>query len=228
MFTYGKLQELAKAMHMKEHDVVCEQLNNLKGGNIIEKFKSFLEAWDYHIRYDIEFSIDGKSIKVPITQIIELLPIENIQTVDCDDYSVVIGVPDKFYYGELDLIKNIKEFRYNGVSYFDNFDKLGPVLPAKIYNNLVNTIIAEDGNTLKFTNQILEDVSFNFMGTQVVTFMCGMIAGFSKEYFQDIMFALSKRVGADCVMMSDIRDIEYYIKKYNEEMDAESSNNVAL
>lgn len=215
--TFEKLQEISKYIQTNNDKKLCEYLNSFDGSNVIEKFKTFLSAWEYHVRYDIEFNLD-KPIKIPISTILNSLPEYTEEWIAAEDYNILLGVPRVFYTGDLDLLQNIKVIKVDGNEYVGNFSNYGQVLPAKIYNILLNHIISSNKYKMNYSSDLLKSAEISFIGSQPTAFLKGMLAGFSKEYFQDIIFSLSKRIGGDILMKSDIKDIEYYIQKFNDEV----------
>jgi hypothetical protein len=69
-----------------------------------------------------------------------------------------------------------------------------------------------------FNNPILSNFKFNFLTNEPYLFLKGLFTNFGEEYFRDVIFHLSKRIGGDLLMMSTPSEIEYYIQKYSEEM----------
>jgi hypothetical protein len=91
-------------------------------------------------------------------------------------------------------------------------------LPAKVYNTILREILKNKSKIVGFDNSALSDFKFNFLTNDPYFFLKGLFGNFGEDYFRDVIFHLSKRVGGDILMSSTPSDIEYYIQKYSEEM----------
>jgi hypothetical protein len=233
--TFGKLKEISAIIEMRQDDKFCSFLNEFEGDTIHEKFKTILKLWEYHVSDTITFALDGKEIILQISYLLNQLS-ENLNDniiIEDNDNTYELGIPNVFSFNETDslpiydILKNIKisDISLNLLS-LSKSDKRLVInrLPAKVFSKITEHLAADKSKIYKLDNPALNLISINFYTNAPYIFLRGLFSNYSKEYFQDILFYLSKRIDGRILMDSDIKDITFFIKKYNEEMQSQQNN----
>jgi len=97
-------------------------------------------------------------------------------------------------------------------------------LPAKVFSNILEVLAKDKTKVFKFENKALENIKLNFYTNDSFLFLKSLFGNYSKEYFQDVIFFVSKRISADILMNSDLKDVNFYIKKYSDEMESQQKS----
>jgi hypothetical protein len=97
-------------------------------------------------------------------------------------------------------------------------------LPAKVFSNILEVLAKDKTKVFKFENKALENIKLNFYTNDSFLFLKSLFGNYSKEYFQDVIFFISKRISADILMNSDVKDVNFYIKKYSDEIESQQKN----
>ena len=235
---FKKLKELSEAIDKKEFGVVVDFLNSYPGCDTFEKFKNILIDWEYHTSDTLNLTIAEKSIKIQLSYIINQLP-SNIQDdilLSSGGFDFVLNIPKKFKSTSMvameDLIQSVS---YNGINLKvcefseEEYQTFLNFLPASVFNDFLNLAIKHKEKVITFDNPSLKDIKLDFMTNEPLGFLFGLLGNFSRDYFRQIMFYLSKRVPSDVIMNSDIKDIEFYIEEYNRETkDQQESTNHSI
>lgn len=235
MLTFRKLKEISAIIEMKQDDKFCSFLNSFDGDTIHEKFKNILKLWEYHVSDTITFLIDGKEIILQISYLLNQLS-ENLNDeiiIEDNDNTYELGIPDVFSFNEkdimpiYDILKNVKisDISLN-LSSLSKSDKRLVInkLPAKVFSKIAEHLATDKSKIYKLDNPALDLISINFYTNEPYIFLRGLFLNYSKEYFQDVLFYLSKRIDGHVLMDSDIKDITFFMKKYNEEMQSQQNN----
>lgn len=235
---FKQLKELSEAIDKKEFGLVIDFLNSYPGEDIFEKFKNILIDWEYHTSDNLNLTIDGKSIKIQLSYIINQLPthIQDDIFLTSGGFDFVLNIPKKFKSISIvameDLIQSVS---YNGINLKvgefseEEYQTFLNFLPASVFNDFLNLAIKHKEKIITFDNPTLKNIKLDFMTNEPLGFLYGLLGNFSRDYFRQIMFYLSKRVPADIILNSDIKDIEFYIEEYNRETkDQQESANPSL
>jgi hypothetical protein len=101
-------------------------------------------------------------------------------------------------------------------------------LPANLFSKILEGLINDSSKIFKLNNESLSKFKINFYTNDPMLFLKNLFSNYSKEYFQDIIFYLSKRMSCDAILYSDIKDIDFYVKKYNEETEQQKNTMPSL
>jgi hypothetical protein len=239
MLTFRKLKEISSFIEMGQDDKFCNFLNEFKGSTIHEKFKNILTTWEYHVNDTITFSLQGKEIVLQLSYLVNHLSenLNDIVIIKDNDNTYELGIPEEFSFNKNDvmpiynILKNVKfsDISLN-LSSLSSSDKQLVInkLPAKVFSKITEHISNDKSKIYKLDNPALEAISINFYTNEPYIFLKGLFANYSKEYFQDVSFYLSKRIDGHILMESDIKDVSFYMKKYNEEMQSQQNSSPTL
>jgi|694.fasta_scaffold00683_20 hypothetical protein len=232
--TFLKLKEVAEIIDTNQNQKLCDFFNEFEGDNVYQKFKTILKFWEYHVNDTLTFNPNGKQLNLQISYLLNELSdeIESGLYFENDDFNCELQLANTFVYdgGNMpiyNLIKNINisnvSLNLSDLSFYDKkmvIDKL----PAKIFSNLIDILSKDKTKIFKLENKALENIKLNFYTNDPFLFLKSLFGNYSKEYFQDVIFFISKRISADILMNSDVKDVNFYIKKYSDEIESQQKN----
>jgi hypothetical protein len=204
-------------------------LNSFEGCNIFEKFKNILINWEQDVSQSLNLNFNDKSTKIALSYLISEIAsdIGSELKINEENLEIIIDIPKSFdiiVQETIPIYSLIQYINISGIS-IDLTDlstqsrkDIIDNLPAKVYNIILKEIISNKSKMIGFNNPILSNFKFNFLTNEPYLFLKGLFTNFGEEYFRDVIFHLSKRIGGDLLMMSTPSEIEYYIQKYSEEM----------
>lgn len=223
---FKDLREISNTLSKGDEDFLIDYLNQFKGENIYEKLHTILKAWEEDVNHSMSFSVDDKNIKVTLSYAIECfsgLDASDIE-VETDQFTFMVGIPDKFINGDVfDFVYSIKKVKYleHEIDMLQKSNEerthLINSMPAELFNKVTKEILSNDNYTKGFDNPSLKHLKINFLNNSAYMFLRGLFEPYSKDYFRDIIYHLSKKIDGDILMNSTISDIEYYIDKMNDE-----------
>jgi len=230
--TFGKLRELTIANNKKQTNTLIDYFNTFPGDNTFEKFKSILTCWENDVSYTITLNINDIPTKISLAYILSELPptLNNEIVIQNTDMKLVLDIP-KEYASTNDIIPIydiIKYINIYGVSInltnLSLYEKSTIInnLPAYSYNLIMNSILNDATKVVSFNNPILSTCKFNFLTNNPYLFLKGLFSNYSEDYFRDNIYLLSKKIDGQLLLDSTIQDVEYYINKSIEEMNAAS------
>lgn len=232
--TFLKLKEVSEIIDTNQNQKLCEFFNEFDGNNIYQKFKTILKFWEYHVSDTLTFNSEGKQLNLQISYLLNELSDEIEQNVyfKNDNLSCELQLANIFTYDETNmpiygLIKNIEIFNTSlNLSDLNFYDKKMIIdkLPAKVFSNILEVLAKDKTKVFKFENKALENIKLNFYTNDSFLFLKSLFGNYSKEYFQDVIFFVSKRISADILMNSDLKDVNFYIKKYSDEMESQQKS----
>lgn len=225
--TFSKMRDVSDLIHSNKQQEFCDFLNSFEGDNILMKFKSILETWEYHVSPSFVISESSKKINVSLDYIIKYITTDlaAIKTISVDEFEIELQIPRKYELGDeiipiYNILKSIRndkvKIELDDLSLKDRQHVID-MLPAHLYTNIIQYISSDQSKILKLDN--LTTFKFNFYTFDTYMFLKNIFGNYRREYFQDVVFHLSKRLGYDAIVASDLRDIEYYISKHNDEME---------
>jgi hypothetical protein len=203
-------------------DFLIDYFNNFDGQDVHEKFLNILISWENDVSYDISFSIDEKNIKIQLSYLISELKklIKEPINFKKNDISFVIDIP-KFFIKDDDVfsienfitkIKHLNlEIDFSKISENDKKEVVKQ-LPANIYNDIIKFILKSDKKVI-LSNPSLKNMEINFLSNTPYKILEGLFLSYSKDYFRDIIYHLSKKIDGQILMKSTMMDIEYYLDK---------------
>lgn len=232
--TFFQIKQASEWIETGDLSKFCDFLNSFEGSNVYHKFKNIIKKWDYHVNDFLNFNIEGNQVKVPLYYFLNELSdeLDGIKSYSDDNLYFEFQIPEKFRISEdnillYDIIKKVSisemELDFTNLNYDDRkliIDKL----PAKMFSKIIDKIIKDNSKIFKLSSESLSKFSINFYTNAPYIFLKGLFSNYSKEYFQDVMFYLSKRIGGEIIMSSDMKDVEFYIRKYNEELESQKNN----
>jgi len=234
--TFSKMRDVSDLIRNNQEEKFCDFLNSFEGKSIVGKFKNILQTWDYHVSYEFTITSDSKKINLPLDYIISQLTndLDNDVEFTANGFDIVLQTPLNFEISEekLPIYSIIKSVSKSGVGVqlndLSNQDRKNiiDVLPAQLYTDVLHYILNDQSKILQFDN--LKNFKFNFYTFDVYGFLKNIFGNYTRDYFQDITFHLSKKIGYDAIVNSDLRDIEYYITKYNEELENQKKTNSTI
>lgn len=235
--TFKLLKDFLDKFENDDHDFFIKYINKFKGNNVLEKMIEILKHWERDVSYDMGLLLDNKEFKVTISYLIS-----EMEKMVCDDISVeienikiLLNIPTNF-------INNIKqnEIQYfiKNINYLNiniNFDQISEIerneildiLPAGYYNIIHQKIIDNEDNLLKLSNPKLEKFKIDFYGNDPIIFLKSLFQPYSKDYYRDVIYHLSKKIDGDILMESTIMDIDYYIEKASQDQNNEELPSLA-
>jgi hypothetical protein len=228
--TFGKLRELTIADNKKQSQVLVDYFNTFEGDNTFEKFKSILTAWENDVSYTITLNINNIPTKISLSYILSELPstLNNEIVIQNTDMKLVLDIPQR-YVSTNDIIPIydiIKYINLYGVSInlinLSLYEKSTIInnLPAYSYNLIMNSILNDTTKVVSFNNPLLESCKFNFLTNNPYLFLKGIFSRYTEDYFRDTIYLLSKKIDGQLLLDSTLQDIEYYINRFTEEMNA--------
>jgi hypothetical protein len=231
--SFEKIKEISEWLDTNQEIKFYEFINSFEGENIYQKFKNILIKWEYHVNDYLTFTIDGSQTKIPIFYLLQELTddIQSPKVFSNDYFSFELQIPKTFQPSDqhtpiYDLISSISindvYLDFNQLSR-ENKQIIIDKLPANLFLKVMRGLIADQSKIFKLNNDSLSKFKINFYTNDVMSFLKNLFSNYSKEYFQDIIFYLSKRMSCDAILYSDIKDIDFYVKKYNEEMEQQKN-----
>lgn len=227
--TFKDLKNISQSILKNNDKVLIDYLNSFEGCNIFEKFKNILINWEQDVSQSLNLNFNDKSTKIALSYLISEIAsdIGSELKINEENLEIIIDIPKSFDIIVQETIPIYSLIQYIGISGIsidltnlstrsrkDIIDNL----PAKVYNIILKEIISNKSKMIGFNNPILSNFKFNFLTNEPYLFLKGLFTNFGEEYFRDVIFHLSKRIGGDLLMMSTPSEIEYYIQKYSEEM----------
>jgi hypothetical protein len=239
MLSFRKLKEVSSFIETGRDDKFYEFLNEFEGDTVQEKFKSILNAWEYHVSDTITFSLEGKEITIQLSYLVNQLSqnLNDIVIIKDNDNTYELGIPEEFTFNTNDVMpiyNLLKVVKFSDISLnlssLSKSDKQLVInkLPAKVFSKIAEHIAKDKSKVYKLDNPLLSSITINFYTNQPYIFLKGLFSNYTKEYFQDVIFYLSKRIDGNILMDSDIKDISFYMKKYNDEMQSQQNNTPRL
>lgn len=216
-----------KTISERDEDYLIQYLNRFPGKNVFEKFENILKNWERDVSYHIGFNINGKDVKIQLSYVLNELKNYDKESilVENDVISVVADVPSNFKKDHtiFSLFSFIKQMKY--LNFDVNFEKLNDDekniimenLPAPIYNFLAHGILKNNNKIILFNNPALNNMTIDFMGTSPLEMLKGLFYPYNKDYYLDVIYHLSQKIGGEVLMNSTIQEIDYYINKLNDE-----------
>lgn len=235
---FKKLREISEYIEKGEHDKFIEFLNSYSGSNTFEKFKNILIDWEYHVSHTLNLNVDNRIVKIQLSYIINELPLymnDDLIFESSCGIKIILSTPKKFNNNDVipvfDMIKRL-ELHGHVINTSDlTEDELNEVitnLPASVFNDLLSTIIACENKTVEFKNPAIKSFKLQFCTKDPVNFLIGLFSNFTKDYFRQILFHLSKRISEEVIINSDIHDIEFFIEEYNKEIKDQQNTNPSI
>jgi len=227
--TFKDLKNISQSILKNNDKVLIDYLNSFEGCNIFEKFKNILINWEQDVSQSLNLNFNDKSTKIALSYLISEIAsdIGSQLKINEENLEIIIDIPKSFDIIVQETIPIYSLIQYiciSGIS-IDLTDlstqsrkDIIDNLPAKVYNIILKEIISNKSKIIGFNNPILSNFKFNFLTNEPYLFLKGLFTNFGEEYFRDVIFHLSKRIGGDLLMMSTPSEIEYYIQKYSEEM----------
>lgn len=235
--TFRDLKKISGYLERGEDLFFCDYLNQFEGVNIFEKFKNILTSWDFDVSNSIDLNLKGKGISVQLDYIISTIPeyMEDEISVKNQNLKCNFSIPSKFVPNDdiLPIYEILSYIEINDVALdlrkVSEQEKTEVIdkFPANMFNLIIDEILKTKGSVLTFDNPVLEDLSINFLTNDPFFFLKGLFIPYGKDYFRDITFHLSRRIGSETIMDSTMKDIDFYIEKYSEEME-NNKNDVDL
>lgn len=236
--TFLKLKEVSELIETDQHQKICDFFNEFEGENIYQKFKTILKFWEYHVIDTLTFGIDNKQLNLQISYLLDELPndIQHITKFESDELTCELQVSKNFIYNqdEMPVYNLIKTINISGISLnlsdLDIHDKQMIIdkLPAKIFSNLIDILSKDKTKIFKFDNKSLENIKLNFYTNDPFFFLKNLFGNYTKQYFQDVIFFISKRINAEILFHSDLKDVNFYIKKYSDEIESQQKTAPSL
>lgn len=225
MITFSTLKKINDTLSLGDESYFVDFLNTFPGDNIYQKYKNILISWENDVSYYLNLSLDEKSVKVTMSYAIKSLEddLGGVLTIKNDSISVKVDVPKKFTtaYDTVPIYEVIHSIFYGMDINLDNLSyndrkSLIDNLPADLYTKILKEISKTD-KVVIYDNTNLTDVRLNFLTNDTYLFLRGLFTPYGKDYYRDIIFYLSKRIGSEILMNSTMMDVEYYIEKMNDE-----------
>jgi hypothetical protein len=236
--SFEKIKEISEWLDTNQEIKFYQFLNSFDGENVYQKFKNILIKWEYHVNDFLTFTIDGSQIKIPMYYILQELTddIEAPKVFVNNTFSFELQVPKTFqmtvdHIPIYDLITSISiEDVHLDFKNLDRENKQAIIdkLPANLFSKILEGLINDSSKIFKLNNESLSKFKINFYTNDPMLFLKNLFSNYSKEYFQDIIFYLSKRMSCDAILYSDIKDIDFYVKKYNEETEQQKNTMPSL
>lgn len=235
-FTFNKFREITKS---QDYNNFVNLLNSLSGDNVYEKFITFLKIWKEDVSPSIGLNINGNNTEVYIDYIINCFP----SSLNCseknifDFLEITIDIPRSL--GKMDeilpiydIISTINIHNYNKIDLndlvYEDKKKIVDNLPATIYKELYNKIIENKKSIVSLDNPRLEHLKFNFFTTEPFHFIHNMIKSYNKDYYRDVIYILSKNIDGEILLNSTISDIDYFLKKKQEDDEHRAKNGLDI
>lgn len=212
-------------------DYLIDYLNQFSGDNIYHKFLNALVAWERDVSYDMGFNVEDKNVKVSLSYFIKEL--ENYDKepliIKTDNLEFELDSPSMFIkdYDIFTISETIRKVKYGeSMLVFANVPDKGSLisqLPASAYNVVINAILKNESKTIRFLNSSLKNININFMGNAPLELLKGLFHPYGDDYYRDIIYHLSSKIGGDILMNSTMRDIDYFVDKLNQENNSEKT-----
>lgn len=234
--TFSTMRDISDLLHTNQEQKFCDFLNSFEGDSIMVKFKNILESWEYHVSPYFVIANDSKKMNLSLDYIIKYLTpdLNADKSIFVNDFEIKLQTPRKFEVeGEIipiyNILKSIKTDKFNvdlNTLSEEDQKKIIDILPAHLYTDIIHHISMDQSKILKFEN--LPSFKFNFYTFDTYYFLKNIFSNYRREYFQDIIYHLSKKIGYDAIVSSNLNDIDYYITKYNDEMEQQRKNTSSL
>ncbi len=225
--TFKDLRTYCDWVERKDYSAICDYFNSFDGDDVFEKFKNILSYWECHVSDTIPISNNDKTLNVQLAYFIGEFPCKlSIDSVVASgDIKLHLNIPKKFTCDSdilpiYDLIHRIELFDTKmDLFILSNEDRINLInsLPSKVCNDMMNGVITNEQCVVTFANKSLSGMRINFLSNDPFFFLRGLFSCFSKDYFRDVIYNLSKKIDGDVLMDCDIKDIEYFSQKFNEE-----------
>jgi hypothetical protein len=225
--TFSDLKKLSSSIEKKDNTVICNYLNNFKGDNIWEKFRNFLVIWENDVSSNITLNLNNKNTNIDIIYLLSEIPetIEYTDFLESNSIEIKLSIPKNFTKNDdifpiYDIIHSLKLSNIEiDMTILPDEDKKSVVdnLPPSVYNDILNKII-EKGKILRFSNPMLKDIRFNFYTNEPFAFLQGLFSNYTSNYFMDVIYHLSKKIDSQILFSSTLKEVEYYIQKFNDEV----------
>lgn len=236
--SFEKIKEISEWLDTNEEFKFYDFLNSFDGDNVYQKFKNILVKWEYHVNDFLTFTINGAQTKIPMYYILQELTddIQSLKTFTDDNFSCKLQVPLNFYKVDtaIPIYDLINYLQLGDVALdFENINRMDKQmiidkLPANLFSKVLEQLINDNSKIFKLDNSSLSKFKINFYTNDPYIFLKNLFSNYTKEYFQDIIFYLSKRMSCDAILYSDIKDIDFYVKKYNEELEQQKNTMPSL
>lgn len=211
-----------------DNESICAYFNTFEGNNTFDKFKNILKCWECDVSDVITVNSDNRSLKIQLSYIIGELPkeINSPQTLNYSGLDIGTNIPNIFTHTE-NMVPIYELIQYLCISNtiinlidLSIFEKHQVIdkLPPKIYNYILEKIIETQTGIVSFSNKSLSSLRMNFFTYDPFNFLKGLFANYTKDYFRDIIYHLSNKIDGNILLQSDLKDIEYYILKFNDEV----------
>lgn len=223
-----KFKHLKKASELGD-DFLIEYFNRFKGDDIHQKTINILKTWERDVSYDTGFSSDGKNIKISLEYLIQEIEIldKDPIVIHQDSLEYFLNIPNKFYPNhDIFKLENIVQQIKHKDKCLD-VSSMFDILPPKSYNILINTLLTDCSKTASFSNITLQKFKINFLGNSPYEFLKGLFNPYSDDYYRDIIYHLSNKIGAKTLFNSTMKDIDYYVDKMNVENSQEKVPDIA-
>jgi hypothetical protein len=232
--TFSDLRKICQSIQKNNENFFVDYLNSFEGNNIHEKFINILKDWEQDVSYTLNLNLNNKPTKITLNYLISSIPLTlgSGMEIKNQEFEVYLDIPKSFdtiVQETLPMYSIIQQINMFGI-FIDLSDlsinerkNIIDNLPAKVYNKILKTIVNNNTKTVSFDNNSLDNFRFNFLTYEPYLFLKGLFNNFGEDYFRDIIFHLSKKIDGDLLMQSTPMDIEYYIQKFSEETQNQSS-----
>jgi hypothetical protein len=231
--TFGDLKRCIE----EEDDFLIDYFNSFKGENTHQKFSNIIKAWEKCVSYTINFTVDGKNVKISLSYILEQLKNYSDEQLkfEFSGIKVVLDTPILF---KKDLnILSISEFIHE-LEYLNHkirFVELNEIeknqilqnLPAEFYNKLSIHIINSKIKRVSIDHPSIPDMYIDFWSAYPYQMLRDLFLSYNIDYFRDLIYVLSKKIDGNILMDSTIMDIDYYLDKIKNDNISEPNINLA-
>ena len=230
--TFGQVKKLCYSNEV-DGEYFTQYINSFVGENIYEKFKTILGIWSNDVSPTLDLSLD-RTTQLRINYLLSEFPeiLGEPIIVEKDHIRGVIDIPKTFTHNTeifpiYEILHQIETFDINiNLLDLDSYNKHRVIdrLPPNFYNDVVNVIMVNDSKVLKFSNPSLKNLKLNFLTNDPYMFLRELFGKYSKEYFRNVIYTLSKNMNGDLLLNSTLADVEYYVQRFNEDISAQENS----
>lgn len=235
--------DLAKANENNDDSSIRTKLNsfliNASSFNIVEKTYALLKLRALCIDDSIRLSFNNKDISIDTDLILK-----QINSFDYDGHFqkklinnilFTFNMPNNFIININELFAFvIKEIQFQNETL--NIYKLSKeeqlkainLLPANVFDSIVKYI----GDQILKTEIVIvrptaslnnNPLTMNFLGVQPFNFLKTVLLSYDLDYCRELIYVLSKKIDPSFLLKSTLKDINFYMRLYKDEMKQESS-----
>jgi hypothetical protein len=245
IITFEHMISIARLIYDNNDDGLVdyiEDILNLKGLNSVDKLFVILKAREFFIGEELTLSSSSSQVAIPVYRLIEALTsVEDYsKLIVIDGIKIVVDTPaDMIVTNSIvsDIQTVIKTIEVGGqVIHFSKLDveskdKILSLLPPSVFSEIKNYLLHDVGHIVLFdgTQSLNEKIVLNLFTSDVFNFAKLLFSEYSIDSYREIIFHLSRRIIADTLFKSTLKDVKFYLKELaNENKSGDASNSIPV